>query len=159
VKLILGTFFFSIASALIPVLNLEVYLSAIPDGHHSALLVACAAGAGQTVGKVIWYFAGMHSMKVAWLRKKMETEKWQLAYAKWHERIVGRPVLAGAISFGSAVSGFPPIAIIAVLAGSLRMNLALFISTVLVGRVIRFWLVLEGAGFVKHLAEHLVNTH
>jgi membrane protein YqaA with SNARE-associated domain len=159
VKLILGTFLFSIASALIPVLNLEVYLSAIPQGRSSVLLIALAAGAGQTVGKIIWYFAGMHSMKVSWLRRKMETEKWQEAYAKWHERIVGRPVLAGAITFGSAVSGFPPIAIIAVLAGSLRMNLAVFTSTVLVGRIIRFWLVLEGAGYIKHLAEHLVNNH
>jgi membrane protein YqaA with SNARE-associated domain len=121
-------------------------------------LVAAAAGFGQTVGKVIWYYAGVHSMKVSWLRRKMETEKWQAAYAKWHERIVGRPVLAGTICFASSVSGFPPLAIIAVLAGSLRMNLAIFISTVLVGRIIRFWLVLEGAGFIKNLAEQLVNS-
>ncbi len=155
--LILGTFLFSIASALIPVLNLEIYLGAIPPGHHPAWLIATAAGSGQTIGKVIWYYAGLNSMKVSWLRRKMEAEKWQASYTKWHERIVGRPVLAGTICFASAVSGFPPLAVIAVLAGSLRMNVMLFFSTVLGGRIIRFWLVLAGAGAVKHLVDHLVG--
>ncbi|MCW2754702.1 MAG: hypothetical protein JWQ32_2113 [Marmoricola sp.] len=155
--LILGTFLFSIASALIPVLNLEIYLGAIPPGHHATWLIATAAGSGQTIGKVIWYYAGVHSMKVSWLKRKMEAEKWQATYAKWHERIVGRPILAGSICFASAVSGFPPLAVIAVLAGSLRMNLMLFFSTVLGGRIIRFWLVLAGAGAVKHLVERLVG--
>lgn len=156
-KLILGTFLFSIASALIPVLNLEIYLGAIPAGHHPTWLIAAAAGFGQTLGKVVWYYTGVHSMKISWLRRKMEAEKWQASYLKWHERIVGRPVLAGSITFASAVSGFPPLAVIAVLAGSLRMNLPLFFSTVLAGRIIRFWLVLAGADWAKHLAERLVG--
>lgn len=148
-KLILGTFLYSIASALIPVLNAEIPLGAIPTGNASAWAFAFAAAAGQTIGKVIWYFAGVHSMKLKWLRKKMETEKWKASYARWHARIVGRPVMAGAITFASAVSGFPPLAVVAVLAGSLKMNLGVFIGTVLVGRTIRFWLVIEGAAILK----------
>lgn len=150
-KLVLGTFLYSIASALIPVLNAEIPLAGIPTGSANAWAFAFAAAAGQTIGKIIWYFAGIHSMKLSWLRKKMETEKWKASYAKWHARIVGRPVMAGAICFGSAVSGFPPLAVVAVLAGSLRMNLAIFIPTVLVGRTIRFWLVIEGAAVIKDL--------
>lgn len=150
-KLILGTFLFSVASALIPVLNVEIYLAAIPNSHSRALELAVYAGAGQTLGKIIWYYAGMHSMRVSWLKRKMETEKWQASYATWHGRIVGRPVFAGGITFASAVSGFPPLAIVAVLAGSLRMNIGIFISTVLVGRIIRFWLVLAGADIVRDL--------
>jgi len=156
VKLVLGTFLFSIASALLPFLNLEVYLSAIPAGHHRVWVLAVSAGLGQTVGKVIWYYAGVNSMKVRWLRKKMETEKWQAEYSKWNERIVGRPAMAGTITFASAVSGFPPLAIIAVLAGSLRMNMAVFFTTVLSGRIIRFWLVLAGASVIKDFAHSLV---
>lgn len=154
-KLLLGTFLFSVASALIPVLNLEIYLSALPNVEDRVFEVAVLAGVGQTIGKVLWYYAGMHSMKVSWLRRKMETEKWQASYQKWHERIVGRPVLAGGITFASAISGFPPLAIIAVLAGSLRMNLMLFIGTTMAGRILRFWLVLEGAEWVKELAGKL----
>jgi membrane protein YqaA with SNARE-associated domain len=150
VKLVIGTFFFSVASALIPILNVEAYLAAVAvkANHLSDWQLAAVGAAGQTAGKVIWYYAGIHSMKVPWIRRKMETEKWQLSYARWHERIVGRPLFAGAISFASAVSGFPPLAVIAVLAGTLRMNFAVFFFTVFVGRTIRFWLVLAGVSLL-----------
>lgn len=154
-KLLLGTFLFSVASALIPVLNLEIYLAALPNVEERAFEFAVVAGTGQTIGKILWFYAGVHSMKVSWLKRKMETEKWRASYLKWHERIVGRPVLAGAITFISAFSGFPPLAIIAVLAGSLRMNLPVFIGTTLIGRILRFWLVLTGAEWVKELVPHL----
>ena len=149
-KLVIGTFLFSIASALVPTLNVEAYLAAVAIKAHdlSDWQLAAVGGAGQSVGKIIWYFAGIHSLKVRWIRQKMETEKWQLSYDRWHERIVGRPVLAGAICFTSAVTGFPPLAVIAVLAGTLRMNFAVFIVTVFIGRTIRFWLVLAGVGML-----------
>ena len=149
-KLLIGTFFFSVASALVPILNVEAYLAAVAlkAQHLSDWELAAVGSAGQTTGKVLWYFAGTQSLRIRWIRQKMETEKWQLSYERWHERIVGRPVFAGAISFTSAVSGFPPLAVIAVLAGSLRMNFAVFFVTVLIGRIIRFWLVLAGVGLL-----------
>jgi membrane protein YqaA with SNARE-associated domain len=150
VKLIIGTFLFSVASALIPILNVEAYLAAVAiKAHHlSDWELAAVGGAGQGAGKVLWYVAGTQSLRIRWIQQKMDTEKWQLSYARWHERIVGRPVLAGGISFTSAVTGFPPLAVIAVLAGTLRMNFVIFIVTVLVGRTIRFWLVLAGVGML-----------
>ncbi len=149
-KLIVGTFLFSIASALIPILNVEAYLAAVALKAHnlSDWQLAAVGGAGQGVGKILWYLAGTQSLRIRWIRQKMATEKWQLSYARWHERIVGRPVLAGAISFTSAVTGFPPLAVIAVLAGTLRMNFPIFIVTVVAGRTIRFWLVLAGVGLL-----------
>lgn len=158
-SLIFGTFLFSIASALIPVLNLEIYLGALPNAHDKALMLAVVAGAGQTLGKVVWYYAGVHSMKLPWLARKMEAEKWQESYRRWHDRIVGRPLLAGTIVFASAISGFPPLAVVAVLAGSLEMSFLLFLATVLAGRIARFWLVLEGAEWVRQLAPHVLGTH
>lgn len=149
--LIFGTFGFSFASALIPILNVEVYLGAVAaklDGVSSWQL-ATVAGLGQAAGKVVWYYAGLHSLKIAWMQKKMDTVKWQAAYDRWHARIVGRPFLAGGISFASAVTGVPPLAVIAVIAGALRMNFVVFLVTVVVGRTIRFWLVLEGVGAVE----------
>jgi membrane protein YqaA with SNARE-associated domain len=150
VKLIIGTFLFSVASALIPILNVEAYLAAVAiKAHHlSDWQLAAVGGAGQGAGKVLWYVAGTQSLRIRWIQQKMETEKWQLSYERWHERIVGRPVLAGGISFTSAVTGFPPLAVIAVLAGTLRMNFAIFIVTVFIGRTIRFWLVLAGVSML-----------
>lgn len=149
-RLVIGTFLFSVASALVPILNVEAYLAAvaIKANDLSNWELAAVGGVGQGVGKIFWYLAGMHSLKLRWIRQKMETEKWQLSYERWHERIVGRPILAGGISFASAVTGFPPLAVIAVLAGTLRMNFPIFMVTVVVGRTIRFWLVLAGVGML-----------
>jgi membrane protein YqaA with SNARE-associated domain len=150
VKLVIGTFLFSVASALLPILNVEAYLAAVALKAHnlSDWQLAAVGGGGQSVGKILWYLAGIHSLKIRWIRQKMDTEKWQVSYEKWHERIVGRPLFAGAISFGSAVTGFPPLAVIAVLAGTLRMNFTIFMVTVFVGRTIRFWLVLAGVSLL-----------
>ena len=149
-KLVIGTFLFSVASALLPILNVEAYLAAVALKAHnlSDWQLAAVGGAGQSVGKIFWYVAGRESLRIRRIRQKMETEKWQASYEKWHERIVGRPVLAGTISFGSAVTGFPPLAVIAVLAGTLRMNFTLFMVTVFAGRTIRFWLVLAGVAML-----------
>jgi membrane protein YqaA with SNARE-associated domain len=150
VKLIIGTFFFSVASALVPILNAEAYLAVVAAKlqHVSAWELAAVGGAGQIVGKIIWYYAGWHSLKLSWMQKKMETEKWRESYDKWHARISGRPVMGGAICMVSAVTGFPPLAVIAVLAGTLRMNFAIFAITCFVGRTIRFWAVLAGVGLL-----------
>lgn len=149
-KLVIGTFLFSVASALLPILNVEAYLAAVALKAHnlSDWQLAAVGGLGQSVGKIFWYVAGRESLRIKRVRQKMETEKWQASYEKWHERIVGRPVLAGTISFGSAVTGFPPLAVIAVLAGTLRMNFTLFMVTVFAGRTIRFWLVLAGVAML-----------
>ena len=149
-KLVIGTFLFSVASALLPILNVEAYLAAVAlKAHHlSDWQLAAVGGAGQSVGKIFWYIAGRESLRIKRIRQKMETEKWQVSYERWHERIVGRPVFAGTISFGSAVTGFPPLAVIAVLAGTLRMNFTLFLITVFAGRTIRFWLVLAGVAML-----------
>jgi len=150
VKLVIGTFLFSIASALLPILNVEAYLAAVALKAHnlSDWQLAAVGGAGQGVGKILWYLAGMESLRIRRIREKMETEKWQASYQRWHQRIVGRPLLAGGITFTSAVTGFPPLAVIAVLAGTLRMNFVIFVVTVFTGRTIRFWLVLAGVGLL-----------
>lgn len=147
-KLLLGTFAFSVGSALIPVLNVEAYLAVVAARAEDLGVweLALVAGLGQSIGKIIWYYAGLHSLKLPWMRRKMETPKWAAAYTKWYGRIHGRPVTAGAITFVSSVSGFPPLAVIAVLAGTLRMSFPVFLVTVLAGRTLRFWAVLAGVG-------------
>ena len=54
--------------------------------------------------------------------------------------------------FLSAFSGFPPFAILSVLAGQLRMSLTLFFVLGLVGRWLRFTAVLGGAEWLVRLA-------
>lgn len=153
-KLLLGTLLFAFGSALLPFLNIEAYLAVVAaeTSSFSHWQLAAVGALGQGLGKILWYIGGANSLRMPWMRRKMATEKWQLSYQKWHQRIVGRPVVGGLVCFTSAVSGFPPLAIISVLAGALRMNFTLFAVTMLTGRFFRFWGVLAGVGF-------LVGTH
>lgn len=154
--LALGSFFFAIGSALIPILNVELYLIGISD-QVPHVEYALIASAGQTVGKIIWFYAGWNALKIRWLAKKMESDSWKASYAKWHARIVGRPVFAGLICLASAASGFPPLAVMAVLFGALRMNFGVFVATVFVGRAIRFYVCLATGAELWDVTGHLVD--
>jgi membrane protein YqaA with SNARE-associated domain len=156
--LLLTTFAVSLLSGLVPVVSVEVYLggvAAATDAAGSPVLLAAlalVAGVGQTVAKVAWYLLAARSMASRRLQRKLSQERWRLAYERWHARISGRPVLTTAVLLASACLGFPPLMIIAVVAGSLRVPLAIYVPTVLVGRTVRFWLLLAGVGWFADAA-------
>ena len=137
----------ALASALVPLVNIELYLiglAAVSSGGHVWFLAA-VGGAGQMIGKLVWYYLGANSLSWGWVRRKMDKPRAQERLTRWQARTATRPVLAGALVLGSAFSGFPPFAILSVLAGQLRMNVALFFMLGLVGRWLRFAGVLGGA--------------
>ncbi|MGD9959601.1 hypothetical protein [Nocardioides sp.] len=149
--MVLTTFFVSVASALIPLINIEIYLGGLAGagiGAGESFLIALSAGAGQTLGKVIWYELAQRSFESERVQKKLTNEKWRAAYAKWQARIQGRPWYAGSIMFASAFAGVPPLLVLAMVAGTLHMPRWVFIPTVLVGRVARFYLILVGVHWV-----------
>lgn len=149
-ELMIATFFYAIASALIPVLNLEVYLGAVAAKAPPFPLweLALLAGGGQMVGKVLWYHAGRHSLRVPWMRRKMDSQRWQASYRRWSDWTAQRHGHTGAVSLLAAFTGVPPFAVISVLAGSLGMNFWLFLTTGLLGRTLRFGAVLAGIGLL-----------
>lgn len=147
-KLLLGTLVFCVGSALIPVLNAEAYLAIVAnDSSLWPPLLGAVAGFGQAGGKVLWYYAGRGSTKIPWIARKLESPKWQASYDRWYVRTTGRPVLATVLLAVSGVSGFPPLAMMAVIFGAFRFNLLVFALTVFVSRSLRFWLILEAAHF------------
>jgi membrane protein YqaA with SNARE-associated domain len=97
-------------------------------------------------------YLGASSLSWAWVRRRMETPKARARLEKWRTRTHERPLFAGALVFLSAFSGFPPFAILAVLAGQLRMNLALFFVLGLAGRWLRFTAVLGSAEWLVRFA-------
>lgn len=134
------------ASALVPVINIEAYLglrAALADVGDLWVLGFVAAF-GQMVGKVIWYYIGASSLSWGWVKRRVEQPKAQARLVKWRSRTEERPMVAGLLVFVSALSGFPPFAILAVLAGQLRMSLTLFLLLGLAGRWLRFVAVLGG---------------
>lgn len=145
-KLLLATFGVAVASALFPLINIEAYIATV-----GALVdtfgvwpVSMVAAAGQAVGKIIWYEVGHSSMRWAYIQKKMNTPRWQQQYDKVKKRTDKSPWSGVLLLFLSATLGFPPLAIMAVLAGQLEFNRPLFYVTTFVGRTLRFAAVLGG---------------
>ena len=140
-------------SALIPLVNIEAYLgvrgSVAEVG--GVWTLAFAAALGQMVGKVIWYYLGANALSWGWVRRKVETPQAQARLEKWRTRTRERPVVAGVLVLASASSGLPPFAIVAVLAGQLRMSLLLFFGLGLLGRWLRFAAVLGGAEWLSRV--------
>ena len=149
----LTTFAFSIASALIPFLPIEVYIlgaGASEPGTAAAISLGIAAGAGATVGKVVWYEAARRGVDSDWAQKKLSSPKIRAAYERWTLRMQGRPVYAAAIMLLAASAGIPPLLAMSAVGGLLKMPLWIFIPTVFLGRTIRFTLLFLGVDFALH---------
>jgi membrane protein YqaA with SNARE-associated domain len=149
----LGLFGVSVLSALVPLVNLEVYLvglGAVASPGHVWLL-ALTAGVGQMVGKTAWYFLGANALRWGWVRRKVEKPKAQAKLELWRARTQDRPVWGATLVFISGFSGFPPFAVVAVLAGQLRMNLVIFLAVGVASRTLRFAAFLGGAGWLGHI--------
>ena len=148
--LIATTFAYMTLSALVPLFNAEAYLAGVAavvvtDADPTKLwLLGLLAGAGQMVGKVAWYCAGRYALEWRWLKKRTSTPRWTANAAKWQRRIGDRWWLAALLLLVSAVIGFPPFAIMSVLAGQLRVPFPVFVVAGLVGRTVRFGALLTG---------------
>ena len=142
----LGLLGVSIASALVPLINIEVYLVGLAavSSTEGVWLLAAIGGLGQMLGKLVWYHLGANALRWGWVRKKVEKPKAKAKLELWQRRTQDRPLIGGLLLFASAFSGFPPFAIVAVLAGQLRMNLWLFLVVGFVGRTLRFAAFLGG---------------
>jgi membrane protein YqaA with SNARE-associated domain len=146
----------AIASALVPLVNIEAYLgvrgavSAVGTAERLWFLGLVAA-LGQMLGKLVWYRLGASSLDWGWVRRRLDTPTAQVRLVRWRRRTQDRPAVAGALVFASAFSGLPPFAILAVVAGQLRMSLAAFFCLGLLGRWLRFSAVLGGAEWLAAL--------
>ena len=150
--LLVSTFLYSAGAAVAAFLALEAYLAvAAADQTYPSVVLAAVAAAGQITGKLLWYWAGAGTTRLPWLRRKLESPKVEAAMTRWRERTDGRPVYTGAVLLASAFAGIPPFMVMSVVAGVLRVRMWLFLSTGLVGRFFRFWIVLEAADYAWFL--------
>lgn len=139
----------SVASALLPFLPFEVFGLALaetgPQGPVAAVFLGISAGAGATVGKLVWYEAGRRGTEARWVQRKLGKPKARAAYDRWTARVEGKPVYAGGVMLVSASVGLPPLLVMAAVAGVAKMPMSVFLPTVFVGRSIRFVLLFLGA--------------
>ena len=144
------TFAFGAVSAVIPIFNMEAYISVMyanaPD--HSALGLAFIGSLGQNLGKLVWYYLSLGALDIPWLKKRLETPKRQASFERWRSYVHGRPLMSGLLTFISAAIGFPPFFAMAMVAGTLRMNVVVFFIAGLIGRTLFFLAWLLGIGLI-----------
>ncbi|WP_051218534.1 hypothetical protein [Nocardioides insulae] len=141
------SFWVAFASALLPFVNIEVYLAGIAAvGPGQVAALAIATGAGQTLGKLVWYEGARRGVDTAWMRRKLEGPKVGRVYGRWLGRMQGRPWYAGGVLLLAGSVGIPPMLVLAAVAGALKMPRWVFVPTVFLGRTIRFWAILAGVG-------------
>lgn len=149
--LLLTTFGVSVASALIPLVNIELYLAGVGTvGSGTAVTLGIVAGAGQTIGKIFWYEIAKRGIETEWAQRRLSAPKVRASYERWVESMHGRPWYGGTLMFISAFIGLPPLLVMAAVAGALKMPYWVFLPTIFVGRSLRFCLILTGVEFLFH---------
>ncbi|CAL9547144.1 hypothetical protein SUDANB121_04377 [Nocardiopsis dassonvillei] len=137
-------FVVALAAGLVPVINIEVYLlgAVALNGDGALVAMAVAAGLGQTLGKLPYYYAGRGTLSAPWLRRRTETPgKWSERAARWRRRAEERPAWGVGLLALSSFASIPPFVVVSVLAGVVRMNVVLFSAITFVTRTARFLVI------------------
>lgn len=143
----------SFVSAFVPLVNIEAVL-AVAAGQDAAdstvmlVLLATMATVGMVAGKLLFYLAARESLRLRWLAERLERPKTQASLAKWRERTERYPQWTTLLMLVSSFTGFPPYAVMVVLAGVLKVRMSIFLITGVVGRFARFWLILTAAQWI-----------
>ncbi|GAB4538265.1 MAG: hypothetical protein Tsb0014_27780 [Pleurocapsa sp.] len=145
----IATFIFSVFSALIPFLNLEFYLAAVsaiaPDSWRFLTIILFIATFGHMIAKGILYCTGRGALKLSWKKKKFGTQQIKELQLKM-EKMGSK---TSAFLFFSGVTGLPPFYLVAILAGTLKINFWNFFVFGFVGRLIRLAFVLALPQLIK----------
>ncbi|WP_017556846.1 YqaA family protein [Nocardiopsis baichengensis] len=137
-------------AALVPLLNIELYLlgAAVVVGDAGLVAMAAAAAVGQTAGKLAYYGAARGALDVGWLKRRTERPK-----GRWGERVEGwrrkgeeRPWWAAGLLGLSSLVSVPPLMVVCVFAGTVRMRVDVFCAVTASTRFARFLLVVYAPG-------------
>jgi len=133
----LTTFGVCALSAVIPLVNAEIYLlgaSALAP-RELAIPLIVAAATGQMLGKSVMYFAGVGALR-------LPSERLRRMVARVDERYrtagKGGATLGGGIILLSAIVGLPPFYVVSIACGLFRIPFVQFLVLGTIGRLIRF---------------------
>lgn len=133
----LTTFGVSAFSAIVPVVNTEIYLLAASAlaPRELAIPLVIAAATGQMLGKSLMYLAGVGALRLPSERLRRTVARVE---ARYQQAGAGGATLGGGIIFLSAVVGLPPFYVVSVACGLFRIPFMRFLVLGIVGRLIRF---------------------
>ncbi len=144
IGLISTAFGVSVASALLPLISVELFVvGLVLEGPHIPWwALALVIAIGQMGGKTLYYYAAQGIIKLPRFlhrkTKKERTGRWRTWLDGFRDSCQHRPVWTGVVLLVSAVASLPPYAATAIVAGWARIPLATFLITGFVGRFTRF---------------------
>lgn len=145
----LGVAGLGVVSALVPIVNIEaIIVLAATRGTVPGWLLILGASVGQMVGRLPWYYGGRELERFPFVARRMERPRAKAAMERWQRRSEGRPWFTAGLLLLSASVGLPPYAVLAVVAGALRVRLWIFLVTGFAGRALRFWAVIGGTAAI-----------
>ena len=148
-RLLLLTLGYGILSSAVPLFNMEAYVVLVyARSNAAAWEVALVGSLGMNLGKLVWYYLARTSLHTPFLQRRLSSPKRQAQMQRWTARMQARPGAAGLLTFGSALVGVPPFFVMAIVAGTLRMNVVVFFVAGLIGRTLFFWAILGGTHLI-----------
>jgi membrane protein YqaA with SNARE-associated domain len=142
-----ATFVYCFASGLLPFVNAEAFLVIISStllSKSQLLMVTALASLGQMTAKCTMYSVARTSFTRPPKKYEDKLAKARAKLAKWRYG-------SGFFIFVSASTGFPPLYVVSILAGMLKMNFVTFLVFGLAGRFIRFGITLLFPQLLKSL--------
>lgn len=145
--LITASFLVGVISALFPPVNIEVFLFGAGAIAKPASLpaVVVSASLGQMLGKIGFYFAGRGFMKLPLGRHQAKFDEWSVRLGRSQRGV-------DLVMFSSSLWGVPPFLVVPYLAGLFKLSFQRFLLLGMVGRLIRFSVVVSVPALVKALA-------
>lgn len=143
-----GTYLFCFMSGFIPVLNAELFLVglSLTLSKPESVLVLLLASTGQMTAKAILYLSGKGVLRFSKKRYENKIAEIEAKMEKWESKI-------DFFIFLSAFTGLPPFYLVVILSGIMNVNFIRFCISGLLGRTLRFGLVM----FFPHLFKSLIS--
>jgi membrane protein YqaA with SNARE-associated domain len=130
---IASTFLVCFLSGFIPLINAELFLLAaaliFSKNYEFFIFLALMATAGQMLGKTLLYYSFFYAPI-----KKIE--KIKATMNRWGKK-------KDLLLFFSAFAGFPPFYFVSIAAGIIHYPFIRFFALGFIGRLLRFWILLE----------------
>lgn len=147
-----GAFVLCFLSGLVPFLNSEIFviaLAAMTDSPADLMLIAGLGSIGQILAMLILYASGGGVLNVRFLRA--QSARRQAKLDRLRERMTRYQGSVYSILFLAASTGLPPVYMVSILCGLLRVNLWRFVLVGTSGRLLRFAILVWCPHWVKSI--------
>ena len=143
-----GAFVVCLVSGVFPLVNAEIFLAAlviaVAPSHPELFLIALMGTLGQVVAKSAMYWGA----RGLW---NLPLQKYEEKMARWRGRFTRSEPGLSLFIFVSAFSGLPPFFVVSILAGLFKIPFLRFIAAGMIGRFLRFSIVVWAPALVMDL--------